>query len=180
MFGLFKKKEKKVVELTVVEEIVPAVEETVDLASLSDEELYQKVFFAIDQRMAMYDDVLEGIATLNTAEKNIFICGWYESQIMENGILFFLTEDSHVIAPLVADALGAIGAPNHKVLYTKFLYTNDLDAQKIANGYQIPAEKIEKMEEDSALIGYMDNFYEFPMVQNYMARYIRAHLDDLQ
>jgi len=179
MFGFFKKKEKKKEpEVITLPEEAP-VEETVDLNSASNADLPSLVFTPLSQRSEAFADVKDALATFNTAEKNVFLTYWYESQVLEGGLEFFLTEESRKIAPFVGDALGAIGAHDHKMLYTKFLYGNGLDPEKIAAHGDYSEAEAAKLSEDYPFIGFTDTFYEYPMIQDYLAVYIRAHLDEL-
>lgn len=139
------------------------------LAELPDEALFEAVY----ARIAEKDE-------LNYTQQIFSVVSEYDME-MQNGGLWQYFANS-VNAPMLEEALAAIGAEEHRAYFHSFIQKNNIDVQELSafsledNGdwEMTHAAQMEQYPFDA----YDEGFYSMPGVQAALLRCVREHLKD--
>ena len=83
-----------------------------------------------------------------------------------------------MVAPLVSEYMGIIGADQHKKLYDDFVNKNGIDLTELSFFDVDKAEEFEEKTEKYRFDEYDDAFYDMEPLETYLKKFAREHLSD--
>ena len=83
-----------------------------------------------------------------------------------------------MVAPLVSEYMGIIGAAEHKKLYDDFVNKNGIDLTELSFCDVDKAEEFEEKTEKYPFDEYDDAFYDMEPLEIYLKNFIRENIND--
>ena len=71
----------------------------------------------------------ESIEALDTVRRSVYTVDVFDAEVQAYGLEFFLTNESRLLAPLVAEAFREIGAIQHAGLFERFIIRHGINLQ---------------------------------------------------
>ncbi len=146
-----------------------------DLLVLSDEELFQTVYF---QSIDMVENTENELEQLAGARRTAYILSTFDAEIQNGGLCQFFVNSSGECAPYVSECLKKVEAEDHRRLYDDFIVNNginvaDLDSFKVnsRHGY---IKQTKRFDYDS----FDDKYYELSPLQEKITAYIRSNINE--
>ena len=93
---------------------------TDQLKELSDVDLLSAAIARAENKIELYDNLLEGVNSLSEPLRVVYVVYFLEAEVYNGGLSQFYINSSGATAPLVSEALGKIWAFEHKKLYDDF------------------------------------------------------------
>lgn len=140
------------------------------LLALTDDELYERIFF---QNLIGMDGPEDSDAS--EEQKLIYVLMEFEMEVANGGLCQFFVNSSSQCAPYVSDALEKIGAVNIQKRYDDFLAENGIDVHDLSS-FKTDVEFIEQAERYD-FDSFDDRFYSDDDIQGLIVSYIREHID---
>lgn len=162
-----KEKEKRYLEMTVEE-----------LSALSDDELFEAVTARTERKVDSFDEWEDGVNSLNPSQKIFYSVNWLEMEVNNGGLCQFFVNSSRMVAPLVSEYMGIIGAVEHKKLYDDFVNKNGIDLTELSFFDVNEVEEFEEKTEKYPFDEYDDAFYDMEPLETYLKKFIRENVKD--
>ena len=169
--------EKQLEEIREREARYPAMT-TDELAALDDEELFDAVNTRTENKVESFEDSADGFNSLNDSQKVFYALNWLEMEVNDGGLCQFFVNSSRIVAPLVSEYMGIVGAHAHKKMFDDFVKKNNINLNELSF---FDIEKIEEFEEKAESYpfdDYDEAYYETEPLQTYLEKYIRKHVAD--
>ena len=164
-----KENEKRYLEMTVEE-----------LSALSDDELFEAVTARTERKVDSFDEWEDGVNSLNPSQKIFYSVNWLEIEVNNGGLCQFFVNSSRMVAPLVSEYMGIIGAVEHKKLYDDFVNKNGIDLTELSFFDVNEVEEFEEKTEKYPFDEYDDAFYDMEPLETYLKKFIRENVKDFQ
>ena len=149
-----------------------------ELSALSDDELFEAVASRTESKVDNFEDLADGVNSLNNSQKIFHSLNWFEMEVNNGGLCQFFVNSSRIVAPLVSEYMGIIGAEEHKKLYDDFVDKNDIDLSELSYFNIAEVEDFEEKNQSYPFDEYDDKFYEMEPLETYLKKYIKEHLED--
>ena len=162
-----KENEKRYLEMTVEE-----------LSALSDDELFEAVTARTESKVDSLDEWEDGVNSLNPSQKIFYSVNWLEMEVNNGGLCQFFVNSSRMVAPLVSEYMGIIGAVEHKKLYDDFVNKNGIDLTELSFFDVNEVEEFEEKTEKYPFDEYDDAFYDMEPLETYLKKFIRENVKD--
>ena len=150
-----------------------------ELSALSDDELFDAVDSRVENRIDGYKKLEEGFAALNEPQKIFCSLKWMQAEVDNGGLCQFFVNSSRLVAPLVSEYMGIVGANEHKGLYDAFVEKNGIDLSDFSFFDIVKIEEFEEKAQKYPFDEYDDAFYGMEPLENYLKKYIRDNLENL-
>ena len=147
-----------------------------ELVALSDNDLYSAVYERTLHKTEQHEDMMDGVNALSDAERVFYVAAYYEAEVNNGGLCQFFVNESRRLAPLLPDALGAIGADKHKALFSGFAATNGIDLGDLSSFAIEDVDEYAAQTERYPFDDFDEAFYDLPPLVDYLAPYVRAHI----
>jgi len=145
-----------------------------DLLALSDDDLFETVFFQNCDLVEQADDENEELELLSGARRIFYILAAYDAEVQNGGLCQFYVNSSSAVAPFVSDALKTVGATEHKLLFDEFNAKNNIDVSEFKlsglRGYKKLAGRFD-------FDAFDDSFYELPALQDSIVAYVKQNIE---
>lgn len=174
----FRKELKKSIEESKEKEILYLNMSNEDLASLSDDELFEAVLYRTEHRVDGFDEWEEGVNSLNNTQKIFYSINWLEVEVNNGGLCQFFVNSSRIVAPYISEYMSIIGANEHKELFDKFITDNSIDLSNLSSFVIDDVDEYEKQTERYSFDDYDDIFYEMKPLEVYLKKFAREHIED--
>ena len=140
------------------------------LLALSDDELYERIYFHNLIGMDGPED-----SDASEEQRLVYVLMEFESEVANGGLCQFFVNSSSECAPYVSDALEKVGAVNIQKRYDDFLAENGIDVNDLSSFKTdvLFIEQAERYDFDS----FDDRFYSDDDIQGLIVSYIREHID---
>ena len=148
-----------------------------ELATLSDDELFEAVRVRIDKKVFAVKDLAQGIAAINYKQLVFFSANYLEMEVENGGLCQFFVNSSRIAAPLVSTSLEAIGAAEHKALYDGFIAKYNIDVTDLSSFLIHDTQDYARQTERYPFAEYDDAFYELKPIQDYLLSFVRRYID---
>ncbi len=137
-----------------------------ELSALPDDELFKTALLRVIRTSTIPEDAEYPTDCLEN-EKNVFeIVYTFSNEAVECGIASYLEGEGRYAAPYISEALRLVGAVEHKGLFDRFVYTNDIDL------YNIPSlEKCDGSE------GFDEELLALPELRELLVKYVRENIE---
>ena len=162
-----KKNEKRYLEMTVEE-----------LSALSDDELFEAVTARTESKVDSFDEWEDGVNLLNPSQKIFYSVNWLEMEVNNGGLCQFFVNSSRMVAPLVSEYMGIIGAVDHKKLYDDFISKYGIDLNNLSSFDIEDATEFEEQNQRYPFDEYDDAFYDMEPLETYLKKFIRENIKD--
>lgn len=149
-----------------------------DMAALSDDELFEAVFSRTEHKVDSFDELEDGVNSLNNSQKIYYSVNWLEMEVNNGGLCQFFVNSSRMVAPYVSDYMGIIGAIDHKELFDKFITDNNIDLYNLSSFAIEDIDEYEKQTEKYPFDDYDDAFYDMEPLEEHLKKFVREHLED--
>ena len=174
----FKKELKKSIKESKEKEMFYLSMSNEDMASLSDDELFEAVLSRIEHKVDSFDEWEDGVNSLNNSQKIFYSINWLEVEVNNGGLCQFFVNSSRMVAPYVSEYMSIIGANNHKNLFDKFIMDNNIDLSNLSSFDIDDVDEYEKQIERYPFDDYDDAFYDMEPLEVYLKKFAREHLED--
>lgn len=163
-----KKLEKRAVAMT-----------TEELSGLSCDRLLFAAIARAENKIGGFEELADGIASLNETQRVIYSLNWLESEVNNGGLCQFFVNSSRIVAPFVSEYMKLVGAEEHKRLFDDFVRKNGIDLNDLSffdiEGVDGFAEKNEAFPFDE----YDDAFYKLEPLDTFLKRFAAEHKAEL-
>lgn len=150
-----------------------------ELLALSDDELFEAVMARTESKVDSFDEWEDGVNSLNPSQKIFYSVNWLEIEVNNGGLCQFFVNSSRIVAPLVSEYMGIIGAVDHKRLYDDFISKYGIDLNDLSSFDVRSAEEFESQYERYPFEEYDDAFYGMEPPQTFLKSFIRENAKDL-
>ncbi len=147
-----------------------------ELLALDDVELVSAAIARICAVTDSFEDENEKLLHLDDVQKTVYVVYGYESEVNNGGLCQYFVNDSRLSAPMLAEALEAIGAVAHKMHFERFVEEHSIDLRDLESFAIGNAKQFAKMEKRYPFEAFDDAFYEMPSIEGAMAAYIRKNI----
>ena len=162
-----KENEKRYLEMTVGE-----------LSALSDDELFEAVTARTERKVDSFDEWEDGVNSLNPSQKIFYSVNWLEMEVNNGGLCQFFVNSSRMVAPLVSEYMGIIGAADHKKLYDNFTSKYGIDLNDLSSFDIEEVAEFEEQNQRYPFDEYDDAFYDMEPLETYLKKFIRENVKD--
>lgn len=150
---------------------------TEELSQLSDEELFSAVWVRAENKMIHKKNMQEGFRSLNEEQRIFYAVNYLEVEVNNGGLCQFFVNSSRMVAPLVGEYMGIIGAVEHQKLYEDFIRENRINTRDLSSFDSETLEVFQSQYSRYPFNKYDDAFYKMKPLQNYLIPYVRNHLE---
>lgn len=148
-----------------------------ELKKLSDNELFETVYSQTLDIVDSFPNEETALSKMSVEQKTVYILSMYDMEIQNGGLCQFFVNPSRSLAPYIEDSLYAIGAADHKKLFTEFIINNNIDVNDltsfIISGINDYIAQTKRYDFDS----FNNKYIELPTLQSYITEYIRANIE---
>lgn len=150
---------------------------TEELSQLSDDELIYAVWNREEKIVLSKEDISKGFYSLNEEQRVFFAVKYLETEVNNGGLCQFFVNPSRIVAPVVGEYMGVIGAMEHQKLYEEFIEAHQIDTNDLSSFLFEIVEVFESPYERYPFDEYDDAFYGLAPLQDYLVTYVRKHID---
>ena len=150
---------------------------TEDLLKLSDDEIFNAVWIRTENIVSSKGDLLEGFNSLNEEQRIFYSVNYLEMEVNNGGLCQFFVNSSRMVAPIVSEYMGIIGATEHKQLYDTFIEKHQINLYDLSSFDCETVEVFQSQYERFPFDEYDDTFYELEPLQNYLIPFLKKHIE---
>ncbi len=147
-----------------------------ELAQLQDDALFEAVIIRTQSEVDEYEDIIEGINSLNGAKKNFYITSNYEMEVNNGGLCQFFVNTGRYAAPELSVALDEIGALEHKKAFNTFVKDNCIDLNDLSSFDIEDVSEFEQQNERYPFDKFDEVFCDMKPIQDYLTEYVRENI----
>ncbi len=148
-----------------------------DLLKLSDDEIFNAVWTRTENIVSSKEDLLEGFNSINEEQRIFYAVNYLEMEVNNGGLCQFFVNSSRMVAPIVSEYMGIIGATEHKKLYDTFIEKYKINTYDLSSFDCETVEVFQSQYERYPFDEYDDTFYELEPLQNYLISFVKKHID---
>lgn len=148
-----------------------------ELSKLSDDEIFNAVWTRTENIVSSKDDLLEGFNSLNEEQRIFYAINYLEMEVNNGGICQFFVNSSRIVAPVVSDYMGIIGASEHKKLYDTFIKKYQINTYDLSSFDCETVEVFQSQYERYPFDEYDNAFYELEPLQNHLISFVKKHIE---
>ena len=149
-----------------------------ELSALSDDELFEAVVARTERKVDSFDEWEDGVNSLNPSQKIFYSVNWLEVEVNNGGLCQFFVNSSRMVASLVSEYMGIIGAVDHKKLYDDFISKYGIDLNNLSSFDIEDATEFEEQNQRYPFDEYDDAFYDIEPLETYLKKFIRENVKD--
>ena len=150
---------------------------TDELLRLSDDELLNVVWSRTENIVSSKTDLLEGFNSLNEEQRIFYAVNYLEMEVNNGGLCQFFVNSSRMVAPIVSEYMGIIGANEHKDLYDTFIEKHQINLCDLSSFDCETVDVFQKQYERYPFDEYDDKFYELEPLQSYLISYVKKNIE---
>ena len=150
---------------------------TEELSTLPDDEMFSAVWIRTENIVSSKEDLLEGFNSLNDEQRVFYAVNYLEMEVNNGGLCQFFVNSSRMVAPIVSEYMGIIGAIEHKKLYNAFIEKHQINTNDLSSFDSDTIEVFQSQYERYPFDEYDDAFYEWEPLQNHLVSYVKKHID---
>ncbi|MBQ7379376.1 MAG: DUF4375 domain-containing protein [Clostridia bacterium] len=146
------------------------------LAALPDEEFFWAIMIRTERRVDGFEDWAEGVNALNPYQKVFYSVNWLDTEVNNGGLCQFFINSSRMVAPLMSEYLGTVGANQHQKLFDEFIETNDIDLADLSSFDSEDWEEVDAQYDRYPFDDFDDAYYDMEPLETYLTKYARENL----
>ena len=174
----FKKELKRSIKETQENEKRYLTMTTDELSALSDDELFSAIVARTESKVDSFDEWEDGVNSLNLSQKIFYSVNWLEIEVNNGGLCQFFVNSSRMVASLVSEYMGIIGAVDHKKLYDDFISKCGIDLNDLSSFDIEEVSEFEEQNQRYPFDEYDDAFYDMEPLETYLKKFIRENVKD--
>ena len=148
-----------------------------ELSKLSDDEIFNAVWTRTENIVSSKEDLLEGFNSLNEEQRIFYAVNYLEMEVNNGGLCQFFVNSSRIVAPVVSDYMGIIGATEHKKLYDTFIEKHQINTQDLSSFDCETVEVFQSQYERYPFDEYDDAFYKLEPLQNHLISFVKKNIE---
>ncbi|MBP3323059.1 MAG: DUF4375 domain-containing protein [Clostridia bacterium] len=168
---------KKILEEQAKREAAYIKMSAAELAELSDDELFNAAWVRTDKIASLKENMIEGFNSLSEAQRIFYAVYLLEMEVNNGGLCQFFVNSSRMVAPIVSECMGIIGASEHKNLFNTFINKYQIDLCDLASFNCETAEAYASQYERYPFEEYDNAFYTLEPLQGYLTSFVKNHTD---
>lgn len=149
-----------------------------DMASLSDEDLFEAAVTRTDNKIDGFDDIEEGFRSLNDSQKVLYVLNYFEAEVNNGGLCQFFVNQSRALAPYISGYMELVGAKEHKKLFDGFVSENKIDLADLSSFIIHRVKDYDVQTQRYPFDKYDDAFYDLEPIEAFLEKYVREHSED--
>lgn len=145
-------------------------------------------FMEVDEMLKLPDDELivalmmqlgdAEFATLTEAQKVVYTAAALELEVLNGGLVQFLSNEGSYAAPYVLEALEKIGATEHHALLQDVLSQNGVNLAELSGFVTDDLDAFSALYDRFDFDSFDSAYEDLPSMTDYIRTYIQAHADD--
>lgn len=143
--------------------------EVEDMQNLPDDEMIAALLMQLGA---------EEFASLNESQKVVYTAAALEMEVLNGGMVQFLSNEAANAAPYVCEALEKIGATEHLALLQADLQKNSIDLAELSAFNTFDMDAFSKLYEQYDFETFDSAYEALPSVPEYIRAYMQAHIED--
>ena len=148
-----------------------------ELSKLTDDEIFNAVWTRTENIVSSKENLLEGFNSLNEEQRIFYAVSYLEMEVNNGGLCQFFVNSSRIVAPIVSEYMGIIGATEHKKLYDAFIKKHQINTYDLSSFDCETVEVFQSQYERYPFDEYDDAFYQLEPLQNYLIRFLKKHVE---
>ncbi len=137
-----------------------------DIVKLPDDEMTVALLMQLGE---------QDFGSLNEAQKVVYTATALELEVLNGGVVQFLSNEGNGCAPYVLEALEKIGATEHLALLQDALEQNNVDLADLSAFITEDVEEFSKLYDQYDFDAFDHAYETLPSMPDYIRAYIRAH-----
>lgn len=158
-----------------------------DVKGMSDIEAFAPIYYRLKRKFEKErNPTLLSLMSLNASQRVFWVVNAYEQENDGGGIIGFISSKYSYIAPIVLDALKAIGADEHARLFCDFVEKNGIDTAALSEleihkvkGKRKKKTAVVELEEKYSAKEFDEKYLALDPIEKYLAVFVRENADEL-
>ena len=146
-----------------------ALMEVEDMLKLPDDEMVVALLMQLGA---------EDFDSLNESQKVVYTAAALEMEVLNGGVVQFLSNEGKTAAPYVCQALEKIGANEHLTLLQQALEQNEVDLSDLSAFITDDLDAFSKLYERYDFDSFDSAYQDLPSIPDYIRTYIQNHAED--
>lgn len=143
--------------------------EVEDMVELPDDEMTVALLMQLGE---------QDFSSLNEAQKVVYTAAALELEVLNGGVVQFLSNEGNRGAPYVLEALEKLGATEHLALLQETLTQNGVELTDLSAFITQDVEAFSKLYDQYDFDAFEHAYETLPSIPEYIRAYIRAHEAD--
>ena len=140
-----------------------------DMLELPDDEMIIELLILLDA---------EDFDSLNEAQKVVYTAAAFELEVLNGGVVQFLSNEAQFSAPYVCEAMEKLGAEEHLNLLQQDLEMNKVELNDLSVFITDDLEEFSKLYNQYDFQTFDDKYVNLPSMPDYIRTYIQNHVED--
>lgn len=149
-----------------------------ELLSLSDEDLFEAVYFQNIDISESAEDEDNELDQFNGARRTVYILSTFDAEVQNGGLCQFFVNSSKAVAPYLCKALESVGANEHKELFEGFVTENNIDLFNLESFKAESTRQYQKQTKRFDFDSFDDKYYDLPALQDKIVAYIKDNINE--
>lgn len=147
------------------------------LLQLPDDELIYALWSRVENIVLSQNDMSQGFLSLNEEQRIFYAVNYLDMEVNNGGICQFFVNSSRMVAPVVGEYMGMIGADAHQKLYEEFIKTHQIDTGDLSSFDCDTVEDFQKQYARYPFDKYDTAFCELEPLQHYLVAYVKEKIE---
>ena len=141
----------------------------VEMLELPDDDMIVELLILLDE---------EDFDTWNEAQKVVYTSAAFEMEVLNGGVVQFLSNEAQFSAPYVCEALEKLGAEEHLNLLQQDLEQNKVDLNDLSAFITDDLEVFSKLYEQYDFESFDSEYVRLPSIPDYIRAYIQSNAEN--
>ena len=148
------------------------------LLKLSDDQLFEAVYFYNLDLVESFPDEATALSQISPKRRIVFILSIFDMELQNGGLCQFFVNSSRSLAPYIDECLQAVGAEEHRKLFTKFVADNQIDLNHLDSFRISSVEEYATQTERYDFNSFENPYFELTPLQNFIVDYIKVQISE--
>ena len=149
-----------------------------ELLNLSDDRLYEKVYFQTLDLIESYPDEETALSQISPECRTVYILSIFDMEIQNGGLCQFFVNSSRLLAPYVDECLETVQAQEHKELLSAFVVSNNIDLHHLESFEILDVSEYAAQAKRYDFASFDDAYMDLIPLQDYIVSYIKANISE--
>ena len=149
-----------------------------ELLKLSDNQLYEKVYFQILDLVESYPDEETALSQISPECRTVYILNIFDLEIQNGGLCQFFVNSSRSLAPQIEECLKKVNASEHKELFSAFVSNNNIDLAHLESFESDTIDEYIAQTKRYDFESFDDAYIKLTPLQDYIVSYIKANISE--
>ena len=143
--------------------------EVEDMLKLPDDEMISTLLMQLGA---------EDFDSLNESQKVVYTAAAFEMEVLNGGVVQFLSNEAKSAAPYVCQALEKLGAEEHLSILQQMLEQNKVDLNDLSAFVTDDLEVFSKLYDQYDFEAFDSAYEDLPSMPDLIRSYIQSHMDE--